>query len=305
MTVYRFKPIIVEALWGYEKWMLSSIKGRESTNLKKLVEQFQGGLLGKRVWEKYGAEFPLLIKFIHTQDKLSVQVHPTSAKAAEMNRAAGKDSYRGKTEMWYITKAEENANLLLGLSKKVSRAEFKEVMDSSQRCKGKAPVEELLTKFYPKAGESYFVQAGTVHSLGAGLELFEIQQSSDTTFRLYDFNRIDKKSGKPRRLDVEEALQCIDYSDITKSAATLGVVSCEYFTVTPVALSALDTEEKASSFSLNLKELDSFSVIIATEGEGLLDGERIAQGDLILIPADIGTFSVTTNSSLKFLEIHV
>ena len=344
MSFYRFESIIVEALWGYEKWMLSSLPGRESVllshlcnsaakdigaerkgavTLNDLILKEKEQLLGKRVWEKYGADFPLLIKFIHTHDKLSVQVHPSDEQANRMNqkRIAETQPFRGKTEMWYITDTQPNASLLLGFSRKLSKVEFEKLVGESLRNGKKIAVEEFLTKFTPKQGDSFFVPAGTIHSLGSGLELFEIQQSSSTTFRLYDFNRLDK-NGKMRRLDIDEALQSIDYSAVTgtdsnavsgpatvtdasavsdavlspatelitnKEAKTVAVsakseiysedklnryckvrelAECEHFTTTAITLGGSDTKEQASSYILNLRELDSFSVIIATEGEG-------------------------------------
>lgn len=308
---------MVEAIWGYEKWLLSSVKGRESVllgdasvTLNSLAASLKEKLLGRKVWQRYCAEFPLLIKFIHTHDKLSVQVHPSDAQAALMNKKRSSEEYKGKTEMWYITEAQKDASFMLGFSGETASEELKRKIsdrfniekNASQR---KELVEELLAKVHPRAGESYFVPAGTVHSLGAGLNLIEIQQSSNTTFRLYDFDRIDKNTGKPRRLDVEEALQCIDYSNVKKNVALHGTVSCEHFTTNPVSLSASEDKEEGAVYSLNLNELDSFSIVIVTEGEGQIEDERIAEGDLLLIPASAGSFSVSTQSSVKFLEVHI
>lgn len=332
MNMYRFTPIKVEAIWGYEKWLLSAVKGRESVllgdasvpkneavTLNDLAARLKKKLLGRKVWERYGAEFPLLIKFIHTHGRLSVQVHPSDEKAALLNKAAGKELYKGKTEMWYITKAQEDAKFLLGFSRKVSPEEVRSKVEGlSSGATAKTSVEELLKEYHPKAGESYFVPAGTVHSLGAGMDLIEIQQSSNTTFRLYDFGRVDKTTGKPRRLDIEEALQCIDYSAAANAESCISgasgapahqLATCEHFTTTKVSLGAVESASAqangSTSYTLNLKDLDSFSVIIVTEGEGRINDERIAEGDLLLIPAALGKIRITADKMLHFLEVHV
>ena len=352
--VYRFKPITVEALWGYEKWLLSAIKGKESVLassdnsnpilLTDLLHSMKDRLVGKRIWNKYKGEFPLLIKQIHTEDQLSVQVHPTEAIAERINslNLSSKEVYKdirpvgtvakGKSEMWFVLNSNnlqsgKKATLLYGFNRKFEvdanghSLEFEKILNQTKNdSENRTALIETLTEFHPKKGDYFYIPAGGVHSLGADLDIIEIQQSSETTYRLYDFNRRDK-NGKLRELHLDKALMSIDFSIVTSSGevknieksscAYLPMVECEHFTTTFIDLSKICLKKAGldNFFHLNLERLDCFSIITVIEGSGQLSYnktvEQLNTGDLILIPAEIESVDIYNQNSLKFIETHL
>jgi mannose-6-phosphate isomerase len=170
----------------------------QGQSLRELVEQYKGELVGQHVYEQYGNRFPLLIKFIDANDDLSIQVHPNDELAKE------RKSGFGKTEMWYIMQADEGAKLNSGFNREVTKDEYvKAVADNT--------IQDLLNIEPAEAGDVFFLPAGRVHYIGKGLLLAEIQQTSDTTYRIYDFDRVDTTTGKKRELHTELAVDAIDY----------------------------------------------------------------------------------------------
>jgi mannose-6-phosphate isomerase len=234
------------------------------------------GLSLHALWEEHRAEvfgaaapdtprFPLLVKILDARDKLSIQVHPPAAVAAQLHGEP-------KTEMWFIAKADRDAALYVGVKPGVDRAAFAAAIKDGA-------VEEVVHRLPVKAGDFIFVPSGRLHAIGAGLVIFEIQQNSDTTYRVFDWNRVGL-DGKPRTLHVEESLQCIDFTD---TAPALGVadgsvlVDCPHFIVECVEL--------GESASLKWGRAGEFSILTVVEGTATFEGLPLRAGDFLLVPA--------------------
>jgi mannose-6-phosphate isomerase len=305
-TPLKFNPYFKTVIWGGEKigkfkgvsvdsdcvgesWELSAVPGHESVvsegafagkNIVELAEEYGAALLGTKAVEKYGKTFPLLIKLIDARSNLSVQVHPNDELAKARHNCAG------KTEMWYVVDCEADANIYCGLSAPLSPAGYVEkIADNS--------IMEVVNAHKSAPGQFYFIPAGTIHAIGAGNLIAEIQQSSDITYRVYDYDRRDAE-GNPRQLHTEEAKDAIDYTypnpvePTAKSfdASTPAAVKSDYFTVDFL-------KEESAEYSSNG---DSFTILMATRGsmEVVVDGATtaVAQGETILIPACVEKYSV-------------
>ena len=316
--MYKFQPILKSMLWGGEKiipykrltstqeqvgesWELSGVKGNESvvangpeagTTLPQLITRHGAQLLGKANYERFGAEFPLLIKFIDARQDLSIQVHPNDELAWERHRS------KGKTEMWYVVAADPGAHLRSGFATQVTPAEYEaSVADNT--------ITDILADYEIHPGDVFFLPAGRVHSIGAGAFIAEIQQTSDITYRIYDFNRRDA-NGNTRELHTEQAKGAIDYTVLpdyrtnyeAAQDAQVELVSCPYFTTSLFDLTHPQT--------LNLANLDSFVVAICIEGQGTIADNNgttvnVHQGETVLIPASVQSLSFTPNGNMKLL----
>lgn len=303
MYPIKFRPILKSLVWGGEKiapykgietaqdhigesWELSGVKGNESViangeyaglTISELIAKHKGTLVGERNYQRTGTEFPLLIKFIDARQDLSIQVHPNDRLAAE--REPGK---KGKTEMWYVVGADQGAHLLSGLSQTITPQEYEQrIADHS--------ITDVLCSYDITKGDVFFLPAGRIHSIGAGAFIAEIQQTSDITYRIYDFGRLGL-DGKPRELHTEQSKAAIDYSVSAdyrtryerKLNCECPLVRCDYFTTTLLPIDR--------PFVKDLSDVDSFLVVICTLGKGTLtDAEGnstgFRQGETILIPA--------------------
>ncbi len=323
MYPLKFKTIFKSVVWGGEKiapfkgvetdqhnigesWELSGVKGNESVvaegelagkTVAELAAEYKGELLGQKVYEKTGTEFPLLVKFIDARDDLSIQVHPDDKLSAERHNGS-----KGKTEMWYVVQADEKAHLMSGLTKNITPEEYASKVDDNT-------VTEVLHDYNVKAGDVFFLPAGRIHSIGSGCFIAEIQQTSDITYRIYDFGR-KGLDGKPRELHTELSKAAIDYTVLPdyKTAYTEKqneeneIVSCEYFTTSLYDLDKPVTKE--------VKSLDSFLIVICTEGKGsLTDSEgntvSLRQGETVLVPACTGSVTFTPEGKLKLLTSYI
>jgi len=321
MNIYpiKFNPILKEKIWGGNKlnsvlrkeslknnigesWEISDVKenisvvsnrGYQGLNLKELIEQHKADLLGTKNFEKYGYNFPLLIKFLDAKTDLSVQVHPDDKMAKKHHK-----SY-GKTEMWYIMDNDENANIVLGLKDKKTNPNILHHINSEN-------VEVVFNREQVKKGDTYFIPAGKIHAIGAGVLAAEIQQTSDITYRVYDWDRIDN-IGQKRELHTnlaEKATKHFDFNgkaDYTiQSNKSVKLVECEYFTTNILDIS----NHQAKDYS----NLDSFVIFMCVEGEvdvtAGLQTETLKMGETVLIPAQ--TEEVAFNSEkAKLLEIYI
>lgn len=304
----KFKPRVKERIWGGsailkkkgsavsrlakdklygESWDLSAVKGDVSVvtngflkgnNLEEIIEVYMGELMGEAHFERFGLEFPLLVKYLDCCDKLSVQVHPDDALAEERH-----GSY-GKTEAWYIADCKPGAAIYLGFKDlSLSREEYIAAVSESR-------LEELLNRVEVKKGDIFFIPAGTVHALGAGIEVVEVQQTSDVTYRIYDWDRVDA-AGKSRELHTALAVDAIDFEadadllhkpyDLQRGGEVKAIDS-KFFT-----MSLLDV---ADYKLLDRSALDSFIIYIALSGNMTVkaDGnaESLSEGELVLIPAE-------------------
>ena len=266
MKPYKFEPILKTTIWGGyqiapfkgiytaqpnigESWEISGVPGHESVaierglvddvdvglSLTQLIEKYKGLLLGEKVYKKFGNNFPLLIKFIDSRQDLSVQVHPDDKLAKERHGC------NGKTEMWYVIKSDIGAKIYAGLKKSITPEEY-EQLATAEPVNGHSPMQDVIATHEAHQGDLYFLPAGRLHAIGAGNFLAEIQQTSDITYRVYDFGRKDAH-GKPRELHIEEAKAAIDYQvwpeyrtsyDSTKPTSQL--INCPYFNVNRVVV---------------------------------------------------------------------
>ena len=319
MEFLKFEPLLKQTIWGGDKiipfkhlaekldqvgesWEISGVKDNETIvsngeykgqKLNEVLAQLKDKLVGKDNYQRYGDQFPLLIKFIDARQQLSIQVHPTDELAQRRGFP------RGKTEMWYVMKSDPQASLRSGLKCEITPEEYKKMVEDDT-------ITDALAEYSVQDGDVFFLPAGRIHSIGAGCFLAEIQETSDVTYRIYDFKRKDK-DGNYRQLHTAEAAECIDYtveSDYQthyQPVKNQGVelVSCQHFTT-----SVYDLNEP---MLLDYSELDSFVILIAMEGSGTLqvDGGEIttfAAGESILIPATAQTVAVT--GEVKFLETY-
>ncbi len=297
MKYYKFTPITKHLIWGSESWQISGVPGSETIcegqNLNDIVKHEQARLVGEANYHRFGDEFPLLIKFIDAHQDLSIQVHPTD----EIAHRQGKP--RGKTEMWYVMDSAPNAKLYNGLKMQITPEQYKQMVAEDTIC-------DALAQYAVKEGDCFFIPAGRIHAIGAGCYLAEIQQTSDVTYRIYDYKRKDK-DGNYRQLHTQEASESIDYQVLNdyrtpytpqKNGGQL-LVECPYFNTAVYDL----TEPMTIDYS----ELDSFVVLIGLKGEGQLtvDGESftLKAGESVLIPANAQ--KVNVSGTFKFLETYV
>ena len=298
----KFKPRFKERIWGGsllgeklgkklpagkkigESWELSGVDGDLSVvsngtlkgnNIEELTEVYMGELVGDKVYEKFGLEFPLLIKLIDAQDDLSIQVHPSDELARERHNSFG------KTEMWYVVDCKPGSFLYVGFDGKVTREQYLEAVT-----KGTLP--SLLKKEPVRPGSTFFIPAGTIHAIGKGILIAEIQQTSDITYRVDDWGRVDS-NGKPRELHTELAVDAIDFGsqekyDVTaepKKNEAVELEKCSYFTTNVVEVDGKIEREYV--------KLDSFVIYMMLDGEITVEceghSEKMAKGDTVLIPA--------------------
>jgi mannose-6-phosphate isomerase len=318
----KFKPVFDDRIWGGEKirtrlgldfsplvrcaeaWVLSGYEGKqtvvsngflEGNEINDLIEVYMDDLVGGNVFETTGETFPLLIKFIDSRDWLSIQVHPDDDLAHKRNLP------NGKTEMWYVLDADENAQLIAGFNRKISQKQYLEHLQ-------KKTLPEIMNYQKVNAGDVFFMPAGRVHALGPGVLLTEIQQTSDTTYRIYDWDRRDPQ-GNERELHTGLALAAIDFNNYSEYKTpyqprineTVGLINCPYFTTNLVEL--------AQPLRKDYEELDSFVVYICLEGGMKIKcGESptvVVKGEVALIPAMIDKVEIFPERKVKFLEVYI
>lgn len=284
-----------------ETWEISGVKSDVSVvrngalkgaRLDELVEQHKADLVGKNNYARFGNEFPLLVKFIDANEDLSIQVHPNDELAEKRHHS------KGKTEMWYVIEADAGSTLISGFNQPVDKEKYLEKFNSGH-------LTDILNKEQVEAGDVFFLPAGRVHTIGKGLLIAEIQQTSDITYRIYDFDRVDDKGNK-RELHVEEALDAIDYKQYPeyktrydhKKNEAVKLVECPYFTTHIL--------EYTENTGRNYSTFDSFVIHVCVEGsyELLFGNEKLAvkMGDCVLIPASVKNVKLETSAGFKILE---
>jgi mannose-6-phosphate isomerase len=296
-TVFN-KPI-TSAITG-ESWELSTVEGDVSVisngeykgkSLTELIDNNPNELLGTAVYARFGKQFPLLFKFLDAREDLSIQVHPNDALAKKRHNSFG------KTEMWYVLQADEGSRIIVGFKEDSSPKEYVKHLEDDT-------LISILDTVKAKAGDVFFLETGTVHAIGAGILIAEIQQTSDITYRLYDFNRKDAQ-GNTRELHIDLALDAINYNKVdtyksySKEANKSNtVVDCPYFTTNFIPLDG--------TLSFN-KTAETFTVLMCTEGNFKIeyDNTTVAyqKGDTVLIPAALKAFSI--NGKASILEIYI
>jgi mannose-6-phosphate isomerase len=287
-----------------ETWEISGVKGNVSVvaegtlkgkNLVQLIDQFKGDLVGHKVYKHFGDEFPLLVKFIDANDDLSIQVHPDDELAQRRHKSFG------KTEMWYIFQADEGAKLISGFSKSVTKEEY--VLHLQNKT-----LSDILNQEAVTADDVFFLPAGRVHTIGKGLLLAEIQQTSDITYRIYDFDRRDD-NGNLRELHTELALDAIDFQvhDHYKTKydkkinEPVNLVHCQYFTTNRLHFN--------KSVKRDYSYYDSFVIYVCMEGALAVEYDggtvELKKGETLLLPAHITHVTLHAAPEFKILEAYI
>lgn len=317
----KFKPILKDKIWGGEKliqklnkksdrkdigesWELSDVKGDTSVvvngdlkgkDLKELISEYKSELMGEKIYNHFGEKFPLLIKFIDAKEALSIQLHPHDDLAKKRHNSFG------KTEMWYVMQADEKANLIVGFQKEVTPEEYLHHLENKT-------LTDILNIDEVNKGDVYFIPTGRVHAIGAGVLLAEIQQTSDITYRIYDWDR-PNPDGSYRELHTEEALDAIDYSakesyqtDYDKKQnSSSEIVSCPYFTTSVLPVQG--------EITVNHLNKDSFVIYMCVEGKVELtyknQKESLKMGETILVPASIKELQISSEKQSELLEVYI
>lgn len=314
----KFQPILKQKVWGgnklkelYDKdangyigesWEISGVDENvsEITNgkhkgrsLNWILDIYKEKLVGKKVYQNYGNTFPLLFKFIDAREDLSVQVHPDDVLAKERHNSLG------KTEMWYVLDVEENSQLIIGFQDEIDEEKYLKALSDKK-------ITEVLKSEEVKKGDAFILKPGTVHAIGAGILLAEIQQTSDNTYRIYDWDRPDI-NGEMRELHTDLAMKAIEFEPTqTKQNYTVkknhpsSIGVTEFFSVNKLDLS--------KNYVRNLENIPSFTVYMCLEGEATIAAddysETIRKGETILIPAQLPEIKFITNSA-SFLEVYI
>ncbi len=321
LTPLRLEPIFQYRLWGGrrlakwsreplpgdepigEAWILSDrddhasvvaegpLKGK---TLKELFAEHGAAMRGPAAYER----FPLLLKFLDATQMLSVQVHPSDEHKDLLPKGE-----RGKTESWLVLEAEEGSSIYAGLEPGVTPETLREEARAGT-------VEKDLASWRPKVGDGLFIEAGTVHALGGGVVVFETQQNSDVTFRLFDWNRVDEKTGKPRELHIDQAAKATNYEAVavkptepkalsTQRVLREGMFACEFFVV----------ERLTGDSPFTVGAPDALRVLVALEGQGTMqmfdELYEVRQGDVWLLPAEVGELEFKPEGKVVLAEVAV
>ncbi|MCF6214454.1 MAG: class I mannose-6-phosphate isomerase [Flavobacteriaceae bacterium] len=317
----KFKPILQEKIWGGSKlktllnkasdkqnigesWEISDVKNNVSVvangsyknkTIQELISEFKGDLVGHAVFKEFGSNFPLLIKFIDAKEALSIQLHPNNALAKKRHNSFG------KTEMWYVMQADESANLIVGFKDDCDKETYLEYLNQNK-------IVDLLNTDIVKSGAVYFIPTGRIHAIGAGVLLAEIQQTSDITYRIYDWNRKDSNRNG-RELHTEQALEAIDYKAqesyktdyVTLKNTISPLVECPYFKTNIIELHG--------DLTINNTDKDSFVIYMCTKGKVCLKYSNhsleIAMGETVLIPNTLNEFTLNAEKIAVLLEVFI
>jgi mannose-6-phosphate isomerase len=313
----QFEPILKDRIWGGEKlktvlnkpitsnitgesWELSTVEGDVSVvangelkgkSLTELINESPNEILGTKVYERFGNQFPLLFKYLDAREDLSIQVHPNDKLAKERHNSFG------KTEMWYVMQADQDARIIVGFKEDSSKEEYLENLNNKT-------LVSILDDVKAKAGDVFFLETGTVHAIGTGLVVAEIQQTSDITYRLYDFDRVDAQGNK-RELHVDLALDAINYNKVDTHKKyerevnqSNVVVDCPYFTTNFIPLDGkIDANKNGETFTVYMCIEGSFEIRYGNVTY------QYKKGDTVLIPADIRSYVLEGSASI--LEVFI
>jgi mannose-6-phosphate isomerase len=323
MNLYplKFTPIFCYRIWGGDKlknvlhkdyqeesigesWEISDVDEFNTVvaegplkgeTINGLITKFTSDLLGKSVYQNFGEEFPLLIKFIDAKTPLSIQVHPSNELAKKRHNSFGKN------EMWYIMEADDEAELIVGFNQKISKEIYLEKLENGT-------VLDVLNAEKVKKGDTYYIPTGRVHAIGAGVLLAEIQQTSNITYRIYDYDRVDAKTGQKRELHNDLAIDAIDFEHHNKyktnyslkENASNTLVHSPYFNTNILKLS--------KAIEKDYSNLDSFVIFMCVEGEAVLESNNVAYllnlGETMLIPACLNSIKIKTEGA-TLLEVYM
>lgn len=318
-----FNPVFSYRIWGGNKlksvlnksysqdsigesWEISDVEDNQTivnngnlkgNTLKDLIKTFKGDFLGHKVYQTFGNNFPLLIKFIDAKTPLSIQVHPSNQLAKKRHNSFGKN------EMWYVMQAENEAELIVGFNQKISKEDYVNHLKNNT-------LKDILNTETVTSGDTFYIPTGRVHAIGAGVLLAEIQQTSNITYRIYDYDRVDKKTGQKRELHTNLALDAInydfykkyktDYNQVLNTPSQL--VNSEYFKTNIIELNTKLTRDVTA--------IDSFIIYICVLGEVIINtpddatNYSLKMGQTIIIPACINLITIHANSA-KLIEVYL
>lgn len=317
---FKFNPIFIEKVWGGKKlqtilnkniysektgesWEISAMKNKVSVvsnghyygkNVQELIDIYQADFLGKKVYNNFGKTFPLLIKFIDASDDLSVQVHPDDIFAQKVHKQ------NGKNEMWFVVDADFDSELILGVKKTLTKPEYIRSVEEKN-------LSQILNSVKVSSGDALYIPAGRIHAIKKGVLLAEIQQSSDLTYRIYDWDRKDL-NGKYRELHNELAIDVVElaakgnyFIDYNKQEEFNKLVSNQYFSVNYLQLTGLTKKDYS--------EIDSFVVLMCISGGFSVSYKdqiiNVNKGETILIPAVINTIELNSENHTELLEVYM
>lgn len=317
----KFEPLYKYRLWGGEKlktqlnkdysessigesWEISDVKGDETQvlngelkgqTLKQLISSFKGAFVGESVYKAFGEDFPLLIKFIDAKTPLSIQVHPSNELAKERHNSFGKN------EMWYVMQADKDAELIVGFEQEIDKTEYQKHLEDDT-------ILNVMHHETVAKGDTFYIPTGRIHAIGSGVLLAEIQQTSDVTYRIYDYNRVDATTGKERELHNDQALDAIDFtyhsefktSYDTKVNTANTLVHSPYFKTNFIKVE--------NQLDKDYSDLDSFVIYMCVSGnlEVNYSGETytLNTGETLLLPASIDAVTISA-SKADLLEIYL
>ena len=317
----KFTPILQEKIWGGKKlksefnkksdsdkigesWELSGVNDfisivsngdLKGKSLTQLIKDFKYDFVGQKVYKQFGEEFPLLFKFIDAADDLSIQLHPNDELAKKRHNSFG------KTEMWYVMSAEKDALLYAGFNKQLNKESYLKEFEAGN-------ILEIVQKETVEAGDSFFIEVGTIHAIGKGLLIAEIQQTSNITYRVYDWDRTDA-SGKGRELHTDLALDALDFSKIGSCKLKYNqkinqpneIYSCQYFTTNKIFIE--------NPLQREVSHIDSFVVYMCVKGEVEFkinnNFEILRSGETVLIPAKVESLTIKPNINSELLEVYI
>ena len=317
----KFKPILQQKIWGGNKlitelnkksnilnigesWEISNVDNFVSKvvngelkgdSLTALIRQFKGKLVGEKVYRVFRDKFPLLFKFIDANDDLSIQLHPNDKLAKKRHNSFG------KTEMWYVVNAGNDSKLYAGFSRKINQEVYLKNFNQGD-------ILDVIHVDKVKKGDAFFIDAGTIHAIGKDILIAEIQQTSDITYRIYDWDRVDSE-GKQRELHTNLALEALDFSKVGSCKLDYNIevnkpnqiYSCKYFTTNKLKIN--------NSLNRDIKAIDSFIVYMCIEGEGAISvegrKEKIKKGETLLIPGVANYVNISTDNEVNLLEVYI
>lgn len=317
----RFNQTLKEKVWGSnilvsefgkkadrnlkigESWEISGLPGDESVvldgflegnNLNELIEVYMGDLIGDHVYDNFGDEFPVLVKFIDAASNLSVQVHPDNETAGSLHHAYG------KSEVWHILHANKGSVIYCGFKQGIAKDDYYNALETNT-------IPEILNRIEVHAGESFWIPAGTIHAIGEGIVLAEVQQTSDITYRIFDWQR-DETNGTPRELHTELAEKVLNFNysnnRIENRAIknqTVTLIASEFFNVNILTFDA--------SIRKNYSLLDSFIVLVCTDGRAIVNWSdkslQLSKGETILIPASLGDILLEPTPQCTVMEVYM
>lgn len=317
----KFQPILKDKIWGGtklktvlnkntesditgESWEISGVKGDVSVvangnlagkSLQDILSEYKGELVGERVYSSYKNEFPLLIKFIDAQDDLSIQVHPDDELAKKRHNSFG------KTEMWYVVDADKGSELISGFNTNLTKDTYISKLNNGE-------ITEILNSEKAEAGDVFFIPVGRVHAIKSGILLAEIQQTSDITYRIYDWDRVDE-NGNGRDLHTDYALDALDFKKYENYKSEYSVVKNERVLLEKCDFFETNLYELDRSKSISYSDLDSFVIFMIMDGEVNLiyNGRSVnaKKGETVLLPASITKIELVPIKSSKLLEVYI